>query len=336
MSEQPLYSVLRQGQGASAPQDLAVDVLVGLSEKPKRLPSRLFYDAQGSELFEAITDLDEYYLTRKEFEIFHNHGDELLAPVLNRPFNLVDLGAGDGRKTAVLLERLVAMGADVRYTPLDISESAMDNLVHKMNKRFPSLEIRGLVSEYFDGIRWLSTNSDRRNLVLFLGSNIGNFNKAQARGFLRRLWNALGQGDLALIGFDLKKDIDTLLAAYNDSKGVTRQFNLNLLQRLNDELGANFNLDNFRHYGTYNADAGAMESHLVSLTHQEVHIQALSATFTFEPWEPIHTEYSYKYLESDIDSLARFTGYDVLMRRFDSQRWFCDALWQVQKGGAIG
>lgn len=332
MTEQS-YKVLGRGDVvvSGQTQDLAVDVLVGLSETPKRLPSRLFYDAVGSRLFQEITELEAYYPTRKEFEIFTRHGDALLEPARNRPFNLIDLGAGDGRKTVVLLDRLMAMGADVRYVPIDISEDAMKGLVAKMAQRYPSLPIAGLVSEYFDGIRWLSQTSGRRNLVLFLGSNVGNFNKAQARGFLRQLWNALSHNDLALIGFDLKKDIEVLLAAYNDPQGVTSRFNLNLLDRLNRELGADFDRSRFRHFGTYNVVSGAMESYLVSLDHQEVRIPALSATFEFDPWEPIHTEYSYKYLESDIDNLARFTGFDLLMRRFDEERWFCDALWQVRK-----
>lgn len=333
MSTHQGYTVL--GRDAALPpstgHDLGVEVLVGLSEQPRRLPSRLFYDDTGSALFQAITDLPEYYPTRKEFEIFEAYGPELLAPAMGGPVNLIDLGAGDGRKTVVLLEQLLAQGAQVRYVPIDISEAAMDGLVRSMGERFPELPIAGLVSEYFDGIRWLGQHSDRRNMVLFLGSNIGNFNKAQARGFLRRLWIALNPEDLALIGFDLKKDIEVLLHAYNDSQGVTREFNLNLLQRLNRELGADFDLEAFRHFGTYNVVSGAMESYLVSLKAQSVHIEALRSTFHFEPWEPIHTEYSYKYLESDIDSLASFTGFEVIDRRFDDERWYCDAVWRVVK-----
>ena len=311
--------------------ELAVEVLVGLSEKPKRLPSRLFYDDAGSRLFQKITDLDAYYLTNLEFEIFRSHGVDLLKHAFDSPFNLIDLGAGDGRKTTVLLEQCLSHGANVRYVPIDISAGAMRNLCQSMRDRFPDLPIGGLVSEYFNGIRWLGEQSGRRNIVLFLGSNIGNFNRPQARGFLRQLWNALNDGDLLLAGFDLKKDIDTLLDAYNDPQGVTSAFNLNLLTRLNRELDADFNLDNFRHYGTYNALSGAMESYLVSQTQQQVNIKALSSTFSFEPWEPIQTEYSFKYLESDITDLASVAGFEVLERRFDAKRWFCDTLWQVRK-----
>ncbi len=316
---------------SSPTHNFAIDVLTGLSEKPKRLSSRYFYDDEGSKLFQNITETKDYYPTRKEFEIFEQFGRELLYEVRGQAINLIDLGAGDGRKTVVLLEHLLAMNCRVRYVPIDISQGAMEGLVASMGTRFPQVEIAGLVGEYFDGIRWLAQESDRRNVVLFLGSNIGNFNRAQARAFLHRLWNALDESDLALIGFDLKKDIDVLLHAYNDSQGVTRAFNLNLLHRINQELGADFDVSKFRHFSTYNVITGAMESYLVSLEAQTVRISAVHAAFSFEPWEAIHTEYSYKYLDSDIHDLARFTGYEILTERYDAQRWFCDALWRVSK-----
>lgn len=344
------YTVLERVVRAPGVEDLAIDVLVGLSERPKRLPSRLFYDAVGSGLFRRITELDEYYLTRKELEILRDHGERLLAPLLGRPCTVVDLGAGDGHKSAVLLERLLAGagGGDITYAPLDVSEAAMRGLCTAMAARFPSLRLRGLVGEYFDGMRALSDPAhldprpaaglvttgevDRgRKLVLLLGSNLGNFAHPQARGFLRRLWSALDDGDLLLVGFDLKKDVDVLLAAYNDAEGVTSAFNLNLLHRLNRELGADFDVTSFTHLATYQPDTGAMESYLLSRRRQDVSISALGATFSFEPWEAIHTECSYKYLESDIEAFARFTGFEVVARACDEQRWYCDALWRVRK-----
>ena len=314
----------------AARREFAEDVLVGLSERPKRLSSRYFYDAKGSALFQAITDLDEYYPTRLEAGIFESHKAQMLAPFLDRPLNLIDLGAGDGRKTVVLLDYLRAQGAQVRYVPIDISESAMADLVERMSQRYPDLPIGGLVSEYFDGVRWLSQASDRHNLVLFLGSNIGNFDKPRARAFLRRLWNALKPGDHALIGFDLKKDIEALLAAYNDREGVTAQFNLNLLARINAELGGHFDLSKWRHFATYSVFTGAMESYLVAKEGQRVAVDGLRTSFDFAPWEPIHTEYSYKYLEQDIGDLARASGFEVEARFFDEKRWFCDALWRAE------
>jgi len=313
---------------------LSVDVLVGLSQEPKRLPSRLFYDDEGSRLFQQITLLDEYYLPRAELEIFREHGRALLEPLAGEPVNVVDLGCGDGHKSAVLVEHLRELGASARYVPIDISEEALRSATETLSGLYPDLEIGGVRGDYFDSIRWLGEQSSRRKLVLFLGSNIGNFDKAHARGMLRQLRMSLAAGDMALLGFDMKKDIDTLLSAYNDREGVTAAFNLNLLRRLNRELGAGFDLAKWRHYGTYNALTGAMESYLVSLEAQTVHIRALEESFTFAAWEPIHTEYSYKYLDTDIQELAAFSGFEVRDSRKDVRGWFCTSLWSVSRGRA--
>lgn len=326
------YRILEPSASATAEarrRAFMTDVLIGLSKKPKSISSLYLYDAVGSDAFERICDLDEYYLTRCEFEILRRHAAALVTRLGDRPLNLVDLGAGDGRKTAVLLEALVEQGLDVRYVPIDISEPAMQTVVEAMGQRFDGLAIEGLVSEYFEGVRWLSGQTDRTNLVLFLGSNIGNFDKAHARAFLQQLWSALSPGDRVLVGFDLKKDIELLLAAYNDREGVTAEFNLNLLDRINQELGANFDRRGFRHFATYNVFSGAMESYLVSLERQRVFVGALRQSFEFAPWEPIHTEYSYKYLDDDVTDLAYFAGFEVEALYYDDKRWFCDALWTV-------
>jgi dimethylhistidine N-methyltransferase len=316
-------------------RDFALDVLVGLSGNPKRLPTRHIYNDEGSELFSRICDLPEYYPTRIEHEILETHKDKLLAAAEGGPFNLVDLGAGDGRKTRVLIEHFAAQGADFTYVPIDISEGAMRGLTDKLADALPDVNVSGLVSEYFDGISWLAHDApERRNLILFLGSNIGNFARPQARAMLLRMWEAARSGDLVLIGFDLKKDIEALLDAYNDSQGVTSAFNKVLLRRVNDELGGDFDLDKFRHFSTYNVFSGAMESYLVSLEKQRVHIEQLHTTFDFKPWEPIHTEYSYKYLVSDIQDLAESCGFDIEQQLFDERRWFVDSVWRVRKPAA--
>ena len=170
--------------------------------------------------------------------------------------------------------------------------------------------------------------------MLFLGSNIGNFDAVRARAFLRRLWGSLHENDRVLIGFDLKKDIELLLAAYDDSRGVTSAFNLNLLRRMNRELGADFDVDAFRHFGTYDVFSGAMESYLVSLEAQVVRVAALQQSFAFDAWEPVHTEYSYKYLRSDVEALADDTGFVCETRFEDARGWFLDALWRVEKGAS--
>ena len=168
---------------------------------------------------------------------------------------------------------------------------------------------------------------------MFLGSSIGNFTNSEAKFFMRNVWTCLNHDDCVFIGFDLKKDIEMLLWAYNDSQGVTAEFNLNLLRRINSELGGQFNLTNFRHYGTYNVFTGAMESYLVSMKDQEVYVDMISRSFNFQEWEPIRTEYSYKFLERDINELASDTGFVVEDTLFDSQRYFADSIWRVRKPG---
>jgi L-histidine Nalpha-methyltransferase len=318
-------------------QTFALDVLVGLSERKKTISSKYFYDEEGSKLFQQIMHLPEYYLTRCEFEILEKSGPAISEFVANEKWNLVELGPGDGLKTNLLLMQFLREQVDFQYVPIDISESALQNLVNNLQNQIPRLEVRGLVSDYFSGLKWLNklNSPDRKNFVLFLGSNIGNFNYSRARVFLRSLWNSLNHGDLVLIGFDLKKDIDLMLAAYNDSQGITEKFNLNLLNRINRELGGNFDVSRFQHFANYDVFSGAMESYLVSQAEQKVFIEEIGQTFYFEPWEPIHTEYSYKFLQSDIESLAAETGYLVENEFQDSNRYFSDCIWRVYKPGKV-
>ncbi|MBS3819038.1 L-histidine N(alpha)-methyltransferase [bacterium] len=307
------------------------DVLVGLSKNIKRIPSYYFYDRKGSQLFQKIMDLPEYYLTPCEFEILRTKKEEFSRLMKGEPFNLVELGAGDGRKTSILIDHFLKRGLQFKYVPIDISESAMEGLTRFLGKEFPHLEVEGIVAEYFDGIKWLNHLNYRKNLVLFLGSSLGNFDKIQSRVFLHNLWNSLQNGDYVVMGFDLKKEINLMLKAYNDSQGLTSEFNLNLLRRINRELGGNFDLNKFRHYSSYDVFTGAMESYLVSLEKQTVFLETIGQSFTFEEWEPIHTEYSYKYLESDIISLARETGFGIEKQLYDSKKYFVDSIWRVEK-----
>jgi L-histidine Nalpha-methyltransferase len=324
------WHVLTPTTAESLQAEFALDVLTGLSERPKRLSSRWFYDDRGSELFQRIMGLKEYYPTDKERWILESHGDAIAAQFAGQTLDVVDLGAGDGSKTLGLIAQLQAAGAQVRYVPIDISEGAMASLHAIAQERIPGLEIQGVVGEYVAGLRWLASQDERQRLVLFLGSNIGNFDKPRARAFLRRIWAGLQAGDHMLVGFDLKKDIEVLLGAYNDREGVTRDFNLNLFTRINRELGGDFDVAQWRHFGTYNVFSGAMESYLVSQTAQSVYVDALRQSFEFQAWEPIHTEYSYKYLPRDIGSLASSTGFEIRERYCDPDEWFCDALWRVQ------
>jgi len=312
-------------------REFALDVLCGLSETIKRLPSRYFYDETGSRLFKRIMELPEYYLSRCGAEILETNKHVICEYLDDDPFNVIELGAGDGTKTIILLREFMRRGLDYEYFPIDISPSAMEELIDRMNAQLPAIKGCGIISEYFEGIRLMSRMNSRRNFVLFLGSNIGNFNYDQAKLFLRNLWQSLNHNDYVLIAFDLKKDIDLLLKAYNDAQGVTREFNLNLLARINRELGGNFNVSKFKHYGTYNVLSGAMESFLVSTEKQSVFIRKLSKSFSFDAWEPIHTEYSYKYSEDDIRQLAESTGFAICGQLFDSKRYFAQSIWKVDK-----
>lgn len=325
------YKVVQPKNIISLEQRFAIDVLTGLSHSPKAIPSKYLYDAEGDRLFQRIMELPEYYPTRCEFEILRKQKNAILELIRERPFNLVELGVGDGQKTMVLLEHFVKNVPHLRYVPIDISEAAIKGLLERLPRDFPQLEIQGLVADYFDGLEWLSHLDRQHNMVLFLGSNIGNFTHSEARVFLYSMWNALNDGDYVLIGFDLKKDIRMLVRAYNDSQGVTAQFNLNLLYRINRELGGNFEPEQFQYHSTYNVLSGAIESYLVSRRRQSVVIEKLNQSFSFQPWEPVHIEYSHKFLEPDIRVLAGETGFHVVRQFYDAKRYFVDSLWKVVK-----
>jgi L-histidine N-alpha-methyltransferase len=328
------YQILNAVERTSSDSDddsFAMDVLVGLSAPRKSIPSKYFYDARGSELFRRIADLPEYYLSRCEREILTRDVELIVRRLGHAPFNLVELGPGCCDKTRLLLEHLSRVSPDFRYVPIDISESSIQLLAASLDRTLPRERVTGLVADYHSGLRWLGRRHRRRNLVLFLGSSVGNFTPQEAGAFMARLWGCLAHGDLLLIGFDLKKDIDVLLRAYNDSQGVTAEFNLNLLARINRELGGHFRLDKFRHFGTYNAVTGAMESYLVSTERQSVWIEEHGRSFSFEPWEPVHTEYSYKYSIADIEQLARANGFQIGAHLYDERRFFVDSIWQVDK-----
>lgn len=295
------------------------------------MPCKYLYDEEGSRLFKEIMELEEYYPTRCETEIIERHKGDIAAALGSQDFNLVELGAGDGAKTKILLKHFLETGLSFRYAPIDISESALLGLKDDLKKEFPGLIVQGLATEYFEGLRWLAQSMRRANLVLFLRSNIGNFAPQESRKFLSSLWNAANDGDLLLIGFDLKKDLGTILLAYNDPLGVTARFNINILRRINDELGGTFDLANFEYYSTYNPRSGAIESFLISRKKQSVYIDLCGRAFSFAGWEPIHTESSYKFDRGEFSRLAPESGFEAASSFCDSRRYFVDALWRVRK-----
>lgn len=311
--------------------EFANDVLLGLSKKEKTLPSKYFYDDKGSKLFEQIMELPEYYLTNAETDVFNKNKKNIAKFFKNTNFNLIELGPGNGVKTSILIQEFLKQKLNFEYIPIDISEGAIKTLTNSFSKKFPKLKMKGIIGEYFEALKWLSERNGKKNVILFLGSNIGNFNYSQSRTFLHTLWNSMDSGDCLLTGFDLKKDIKIMTKAYNDKKGITSKFNLNLLERINKELGANFKLKNFKHYENYGVYSGAMHSYLVSLKDQDIFIKEIGKSFHFNAWEPIHTEYSYKYLQSDVDSLAKDIGFEVCGNFYDSKKYFLDTLWKVNK-----
>ncbi len=330
-----LHDLLRSedpGTASRLTEAFALDVLMGLSSAPKYIPSKYFYDDTGSRLFERITGLAEYYLTGCEQEIFERQGGRLAETLSGESFDLVELGPGNGRKTRLLLRALRARSQPFRYLPIDISRSALATLLDSLEAAFPGIEMEGVAADYATGLEWLTRRAKTRTVVLFLGSNLGNFTKAESLAFLRSLWYMLADGDRILIGFDLRKDLEIMRRAYDDAEGVTRDFNLNLLYRINRELGGDFDVDAFRFYSTYDVHGGSIASYLVSGVEQSVYIRAIGLRFHFGPWEPIRTELSYKYLESDIERLAKDTGYAIVARLYDARRYFTDSLWRVCKG----
>ncbi len=308
---------------------LLSDVLKGLSATPKHLPSKYFYDDEGSRLFQKIMALPEYYLTRAEVEILSRYREDIAQCVANQPFTLIELGAGDGTKTSILIESILKVQPHCRYVPIDISTHAIELLTQSLAKQFPTLPVQGIADEYARALGHLHKLTPQRKVVLFLGSNIGNFTKQQARTFLKSVRRKLQPGDWLLIGFDLKKDIPTLIRAYSDAAGITREFNFNLLRRLNRELQATFDLSTFEHYATYNPILGAMESYLVSKKAQTVCIKAAGRTITFDAFEPIHTEYSFKYSEREIENFATTAGFESVKNFYDQKHQFVDALWRA-------
>ncbi len=330
--EKRMSEVLKPDIPQSFHRTFALDVLEGLSQRPKQIPPVYLYDEKGSSLFQQITTLEDYYVTQCEHEIFTVHKEEISLFLPRQSFNLIELGAGDGKKTVVLIDHFIKRYFDFEYITLDISPESVNDLTLKLKRMFPpALKVTGLIAEYFEGLKWLANKSSSNNLILFLGSNIGNFDLAGARRFLRQLWDCLKSEDQVLIGFDLKKDIEVLNRAYNDPAGVTREFNMNLLDRINRELGGNFDREKFLFYSGYDVTTGAVESYLVSKVRQEVFIRDINRVFSFEAWEPIHTESSYKFLETDIVCLAAETGYEVQKDFFDSRGYFIDSLWKVIK-----
>jgi len=305
------------------------DVLEGLQKKQKKLSSKYFYDKTGDRLFQEIMAMPEYYLTKCELDIFKNKKEDLTAFIApeNEPFDLIELGAGDAMKSTYLLKYLVENNKDFTYMPIDISGNILSVLKEKLSTEIPKLEVISLEGDYFEMLDKAASMSSRKKVVLFLGSNIGNMNSDEAENFCLQLNKNLHSGDIVLIGFDLKKNPHTILNAYNDETGITAAFNLNLLHRINRELNADFEVENFQHYQTYDPVSGSCRSYLVSLKNQHVTIE--NEVISFKENELIDMEVSQKFSEKEINELAEKSGFKILGEIKDSKKWYVDSVWKV-------
>ncbi len=299
----------------------ARDVDRGLSAAQKHIPCVYFYDYPGSQIFERICRLPEYYLTRAETEILQANSGEICSSLPENVL-LVELGSGSCFKTQVIIAELLKHQAHVAYSPIDISKQMLEESSNSLQERFDSLEVVPVVAEYTEGLHQLRTRPEQAKLILWLGSSIGNFTHAEATRFLEKIVKVLSAQDQFLIGFDLQKDRRTLEEAYNDSQGVTAEFNRNLLSRINRELGGKFDLSRFEHSAVYNEEHSRIEMYLISTCEQEAYIARLDRAYRFHKDERIHTENSTKYALDAIQEMADQAGLQICRQWFDSRRYF--------------
>jgi dimethylhistidine N-methyltransferase len=311
--------------GARISEAISSAVTEGLATRPKRLPPWLFYDEAGSRLFDEITRLPEYYLTRTERGIFLHHAEAIMACAAGgHRLRIVELGAGSADKTRILLTAAVARQGSVLYEPVDVSASALECARERIERELPGVEVLPRVADYTHGLE-LEPARERR-LVLYIGSSIGNFEPDQAAEILDGVRSGLAAGDALLLGVDLVKDVSTLLAAYNDAAGVTAAFNLNMLVRLNRELGGDFDPEAFEHRAIWNGARSRIEMHLVSSSRQRVRLSAIDFEADFEAGESIHTENSYKYEPGQAEELVSQAGFRPEATLTDARGWFAVVL----------
>jgi L-histidine Nalpha-methyltransferase len=307
--------------------DIAGDVRKGLSDDPKWLPCLYFYDEAGSQLFEKICELPEYYPTRTERAILEKNADELVAHV-DHHVDLVELGSGSATKTRLVVEALLRRHGKLRFIPIDISRSILEESSRALVEDYDDLEVFAVAGEYHDGLDYLKERGGPPRMILWLGSNVGNFSRPDAIHFLRRLHDSMRDVDRLLIGIDLRKDPAVLVAAYDDAEQITAAFNKNLLTRINRDLGGHFDLDAFTHEARWNEENGRVEMHLVSQRVQTVRIDGIDMAVDLAMSESIHTENSYKYSQAEIEALAAAANFDVECQWFDAQNRFSVNLWR--------
>jgi L-histidine N-alpha-methyltransferase len=308
---------------AFASTPIAVEVFTGLTGEPKTLSPWLFYDEAGSRLFEEITELPEYYVTRTERQILAEHADEIVSAAAGgRDLAMIELGAGTATKTGLLLDAVVRLQGSVTYYPIDVSQTALDEARSRLEAELPEVNVQPIVADYTEGMRQNSAAHSGRRLVLYIGSSIGNFSPADAVEVLRGVRAQLSSGDCLLLGTDMVKDAQMLHVAYDDAAGVTARFNMNVLTRINRELEGNFDLRLFRHQARWNAQESRVEMHLESLQAQKVAIRALDLEVRFLSGETIHTENSYKFTDESVLGLLTRAGFRLRQQWSDANKWF--------------
>lgn len=309
-------------------QTFAQHVKEGLSLTPKKISSRYFYDAEGDRLFQKIMQLEEYYLPGCEMDIIFDKSRAIASDIVaqQKEWQIVELGAGDGSKTKYLLKEMAAVAKRLDYLALDISQHILDINLQQIQGYVPDIGVRNVAGNYFHTYPALPATGSGR-LVLFLGANIGNFRMPAAIDFIRFVAAKLRPTDLLLVAFDLVKHPRKILAAYDDSSGVTRDFNLNLLTRMNRELGANFDLSSFDHFPFYDPITGMTSSQIISLKQQSV-LFADGFELSLEAYEAIHTEISKKYFPRDIEQLATASGMNILETYHDRNKEYAFVLFQ--------
>jgi len=299
------------------------DVINGLKSKTKRISSKYFYDQKGSEIFQQIMNLEEYYLPSCEKFILENESKNIARAINSNAVHVLELGAGDGTKTSILLDQFMESGMEVGYFPMDISADILTYNQMYLAKQLPQLPVTPIAGDYHQTLKAFPLKNGPK-LILFLGSNIGNFNTKEALAFLKFVRGCMQAGDYFLLAADLKKNPKQIQNAYDDSAGLTKQFNLNLLTRINRELNGTFDLNSFDHYATYNPLDGLAQSFIVSLQKQEVSIDG--HLIQFEKHEIIHTEISKKYDTNELKELMQTAGFTSKDMYYDTNNWYTLAL----------
>lgn len=322
---------MEKEKSISLDSKFARGVHAGLTDFPKHLSSKFIYDEKGDKLFQDIMAMPAYYLTDCEFDILSRHQQLISENFSNTGgFDFIELGAGDGKKTKILLKSLVQNNYDFDYLPVDISQNALDGLEQSLREEIPKVSVKPVQGTYFSVLADLAKLNTRKKAIVVLGSNIGNLHHNEAIEFLRNIRKAMRRGDMLFMGFDQKKNPQVILDAYNDENGITEAFNKNILERINREFDGNFDPEKFMHWETYNPETGTAKSFLLSKIAQEVTLPKLDLTVQFARWESIHTEISQKYNDDVVQWLAGEAGLQIKERFEDKKGYYKDYIFQKE------